>query len=197
MKNGYGYTIVFMLLVSIAFGAVLSLTQVGLSPRIARNALIAERRAILEALAEDTTGGDQAILDRFTSLVRPEVFAGLNAYALTGDDGSIDAYAVPFAGAGLWGTIRGYLAVTPDLSTVVGLTFTEQNETPGLGGRIDEPSFKEQFRGLAIDPTQGLAYGPAGGNQLDAITGATSTSRAVLQILNRLLQETLVTKEAP
>jgi Na+-transporting NADH:ubiquinone oxidoreductase subunit NqrC len=122
MKNGYGYTIVFMLLVSIAFGAVLSLTQVGLSPRIARNALIAERRAILEALAEDTTGGDQAILDRFTSLVRPEVFAGLNAYALTGDDGSIDAYAVPFAGAGLWGTIRGYLAVTPDQAWAAGST---------------------------------------------------------------------------
>lgn len=87
--------------------------------------------------------------------------------------------------------MNGYLGVSPDLSSITGLVFTEHSETPGLGGRIDELDYREQFRGLTIDPAQPLVYGEDGGGQIDAITGATSTSNAVLTILNDLLVETI------
>lgn len=187
MKHDYLNTIVFILVLSLVFGGVLAGTNAWLRPRIVVNEQIAEKRAVLDAFGLDATGDAQAIAERFDSQIQTETQQDLAIYSWFDTNGSTKGYAVPFSGAGLWGTIRGYLAVSADLKTVLGLTFVEQNETPGLGGRIDEPAFKEQFRNLSIDLAQGFAYG----DQLDAITGATSTSRAVLQILNGLLQQTL------
>jgi Na+-transporting NADH:ubiquinone oxidoreductase subunit C len=70
---------------------------------------------------------------------------------------------------------------------IKGLAFTEQNETPGLGGRIEEDWYKEQFKGTTLSGS--LSYGEETG--LDAITGATSTSNAVLKILNTFIETTL------
>jgi len=187
VKHDYLNTIVFILVLSLVFGGVLAGTNAWLRPRIVVNEQIAEKRAVLDAFGLDATGDAQAIAERFDSQIQTETQQDLAIYSWFDTNGSTKGYAVPFSGAGLWGTIRGYLAVSADLKTVLGLTFVEQNETPGLGGRIDEPAFKEQFRNLSIDLAQGFAYG----DQLDAITGATSTSRAVLQILNGLLQQTL------
>ena len=187
VKHDYLNTIVFILVLSLVFGGVLAGTNAWLRPRIVVNEQLAEKRAVLDAFGLDATGDAQAIAERFDSQIQTETQQDLAIYSWFDTNGSTKGYAVPFSGAGLWGTIRGYLAVSADLKTVLGLTFVEQNETPGLGGRIDEPAFKEQFRNLSIDLAQGFAYG----DQLDAITGATSTSRAVLQILNGLLQQTL------
>jgi Na+-transporting NADH:ubiquinone oxidoreductase subunit C len=196
MKNGYVYTLVFMLILSVLFGGILASANAWLRPKIEQNDLISERRSVLYALGLDDSGSAEDISRRFSEQVSEETISDITVYIWHQDDGSAGGYAVPFTGAGLWGTIRGFLAVTPDLKTVLGLTFVEQNETPGLGGRIDEAAYKEQFRGVEIDIESGFAYGAAGG-KLDAITGATSTSRAVLQILNNLLQETLMEWEVP
>ena len=49
-------------------------------------------------------------------------------------------------GPGLWGSIEGYVAISKDYSTILGLTFITQSETPGLGGRIGEEEYLSQFR---------------------------------------------------
>ena len=196
MKSGYVYTLVFMLVLSVVFGGVLAGANAWLRPRIEGNEAYAEMRSVLYALGLDDSGSNEDISRRFDEQISEETVSGIAVYAWR-QNGTVRGYAVPFTGAGLWGTIRGFLAVSPDLGTVLGLTFVEQNETPGLGGRIDEAFYKEQFRGVQIDPESGFAYGAAGGGQLDAIAGATSTSRAVLQILNELLQDTLAEWEVP
>ncbi len=193
-KNGYIYTLVFALVLSALFGALLAGANSWLRPAIQQNELVAEKRAVLDAFGLPAAGTDEEISQRFADLVQAEELAGLQAYAWQ-EDGRTTAYALPFSGAGLWGTIHGYLAVSADLKTVLGLTFTEQNETPGLGGRIDEPAFKEQFRGYQLEPATGFIYGSSSFGQLDAITGATQTSNAVLKILNGLLQESLAEGE--
>ena len=91
----------------------------------------------------------------------------------------------------MWGSISGYMGVSADLDRITGLVFTNHSETPGLGGRIDELAYREQFKGLHITSETTLAYGENGGDQIDAITGATSTSNAVLRILNQLLDDTV------
>ena len=74
---------------------------------------------------------------------------------------------------------------------MLGLDFVKQNETPGLGARISESWFKEQFRGKR-GPFRLVPEGvESGENEFQAITGATSTSNAVLDLLNRSIDEDL------
>jgi Na+-transporting NADH:ubiquinone oxidoreductase, subunit NqrC len=73
--------------------------------------------------------------------------------------------------------------------------FISQNETPGLGGRIEENWFKEQFKSekLIDGRITVTAIGQADENhengKVDAITGATQTSKAVEKIINEYLEK--------
>ena len=73
-----------------------------------------------------------------------------------------------------------------DLETIKRLKILENTETPGLGGRITESWFQDQFRGKKLIPELKIvpyrrAEGP---NEVDAITGATQTSSAFERIIN-------------
>ncbi len=101
---------------------------------------------------------------------------------------------IVFSGVGFWDRIEGIITVTKDLSTISGIYFTEQHETPGLGARIEEEWFREQFKGRKIlweNPIGKRIIIGAGEktqvNRVDAITGATQTSMAVMKSLNRSL----------
>lgn len=191
MKSGYVYTIIFMLIVSAVFTLLLAGANELFLPKIEQNELLDERLAILYVFDIDQSGSADEVLTRFDKYVSEAEISGISLYEYKSENGSTEAYAVPFTGAGLWGSISGYMAVSPDLTAITGVVFTEHSETPGLGGRIDELVYREQFRGISIEPDTRLAYGEDGGGQIDAITGATSTSNAVLKILNTLLESTI------
>lgn len=113
----------------------------------------------------------------------------------TMDDGS-KKYVIPIYGAGLWGPIWGYVAVNADGRTIYGADFSHASETPGLGARITEESFQQQFvdKSMFVDndfksvsvmkkgqkPTNGSEY-------VDAISGATITSRGVSAMMENCL----------
>lgn len=211
MKSDYIFTVVFILIVSVVFTLVLAVTGSVLAPQIAANRATAHQKAILEVFGQDTSGDAAAIGVRYGQWIRvfdadgkpaeadPSAAPGTDAantavrstYVWVDEAGQPKGYAIPFEGPGLWGTIRGFLGVSPDLRQTTGIVFTEQNETPGLGGRIEEPAYKNQFQGLSIDPGTRIVYGDNAGKQLDAITGATQTSNSVLNILNKLLETTI------
>ena len=103
------------------------------------------------------------------------------------DDGSIK-YVLPVYGAGLWGPIWGYIAVNDDGNTIYGANFSHEGETPGLGARITEKEFQKEFENkhLFMDgefkSVAVLKKGQKatnGAEQIDALTGATITSRGV------------------
>jgi len=98
--------------------------------------------------------------------------------------------AFAYSGSGLWGPNSGIVALNPDLSTLKGVTILHQEETPGLGSRIAEADYLDQFRGK--DFTAGLKLVPEGrssaSNEIDAITGATLSPKAFLDILNANLR---------
>ena len=122
----------------------------------------------------------------FNDNVKEEKFEDKPLYILE-ENNETAAYAVPFDGPGLWGSIDGYLGITADLKTVTGIEFIKQEETPGLGGRIAEDDYKNQFKGLDIsDSSSGsiIINKPAPGGNVDAITGATQTSTFVVNMLN-------------
>ncbi len=95
-----------------------------------------------------------------------------------------DITVVAVYGAGLWGPVWGYVAFEQDLKTVCGAYFDHDSETPGLGGKIkDDPSFRAQFIGKTADFSSDKALeivkGASKDNQIDAITGATMTSKGL------------------
>lgn len=194
MKKGSLFTILFMLVISAVFALLLSGANALYLPKIEANELLDERRAVLYVFELDTAGEADEVLARFDAAVEEQQIEGIDVLAHI-EDGQVIAYAVPFSGSGLWGPMHGYLGISPDAAEITGLVFTEHSETPGLGGRVDEPVYLEQFRGVRIEDETTLAYGAAGGDQLDAITGATSTSNAVLSILNQVLTEKIIPLE--
>jgi len=100
---------------------------------------------------------------------------------------------IPIEGVGMWGGVYGFLALDADGTTIRGLTFYEQKETPGLGGEISNPRWQALWQGRkAYDdkwqPRIRLIKGRAGPPdkdpyQVDALSGATITSNAVSRIV--------------
>ncbi len=99
---------------------------------------------------------------------------------------------IPVYGAGLWGPVWGYVAFQPDHRTIAGVYFDHESETPGLGAKIkDDAWFREKFAGKTVafgsEPRFDLSKNAeAGGaaNAVDAITGATMTSKGLGDALN-------------
>ena len=81
---------------------------------------------------------------------------------------------------GYSGTIRILAGILPD-NTIKGLEIVEQAETPGLGAKISESAFTEQFQGKMICHTRWAVK--KDGGDIDAITGATISPRAVVAAL--------------
>ncbi|MDP1880615.1 MAG: NADH:ubiquinone reductase (Na(+)-transporting) subunit C [Parachlamydiaceae bacterium] len=65
----------------------------------------------------------------------------------TNENKEIEGYVFPVNGMGLWDAIYGYLAVKPDGNTVIGISWYDQKETPGLGANISEADWQSQFPG--------------------------------------------------
>ncbi len=59
-------------------------------------------------------------------------------------------YVIPINGYGLWDAIYGYLGLSAEGATILGMTWYDQKETPGLGGEIGLPDWQRQFQGKKI-----------------------------------------------
>ncbi|MEA3277410.1 MAG: FMN-binding protein [Pseudomonadota bacterium] len=145
------------------------------------------REAVFEVLPDISRMRRLAYLDgRLTAKEQEEkdeqaVFGGYDA------DGRLMGYAIPSAGPGFQDTIRLLYGYLPAERKVVGMEILESRETPGLGDKIyKDAAFVANFGDLSIDPEivsvkKGTKTAP---NQVDAITGATISSKAVVRIIN-------------
>lgn len=110
---------------------------------------------------------------------------------LVGDPDNPEQIVLPFRGQGLWGLMRGYLALEGDGNTVVGITFIEHGETPGLGGEVDNPRWQAQWPGKrifaeddSVNPDIRLVKGGSSGDtEVDGLAGATLTDNGVTNML--------------
>ena len=117
------------------------------------------------------------------------------------DSGKTETVAIGFEGPGLWGPVKGFLALDKDMRTIRGITFYEQEETPGLGGEIAADWFREQFVGKSILDEAGNAgiiissdEGEAP-NKVDAISGATMTCDKIQAMLNEVIKSIVEEKQ--
>jgi Na+-transporting NADH:ubiquinone oxidoreductase subunit C len=116
------------------------------------------------------------------------------------DDGS-SVYVLPISGKGLWSTLYGYLALEGDANTVRGITFYQHGETPGLGGEVDNPQWKANWKGKTILDEQGRlvsvtvkkakidpSIAAERAHYVDGLSGATITSNGVTKFVKADLQ---------
>lgn len=121
-------------------------------------------------------------------------------YFVNYTDGSRDQVVLPIRGYGLWSTLQGFLSLDSDLTTIRGLTYYEHKETPGLGGEVDNPSWKQLWNGkrafeedgsVGIHVIKGTVDKgrPEAVYEVDGLSGATITSRGVTNMLSYWLGE--------
>jgi electron transport complex protein RnfG len=87
-------------------------------------------------------------------------------------------YAFIATGTGYGGTIKTMVGMYKN-STISGVNIISQSETPGLGTQIAEPDFTNQFSGKRVEEVRLRRDGGV----IDAITGATISSRAITDIV--------------
>jgi|TARA_Y100000310_G_scaffold334816_2_gene415424 electron transport complex protein RnfG len=108
-------------------------------------------------------------------------------YAGYSEDGRFVGYAIPGAGPGFQDTIALLYGFKPTTKQVVGMEILESKETPGLGDKIyKDAEFVANFDQLSIEPEiVTVKKGQkSAANEIDAITGATISSKAVARIIN-------------
>jgi Na+-transporting NADH:ubiquinone oxidoreductase subunit C len=121
------------------------------------------------------------------------------AVYLVNDGARLSQVVIPIEGLGLYGTLYGFLALDRDTTTIRGLAFYENRETPGLGGEVDNPRWRALWPGRRAydeswEPRISLAKGTAGPPEedpyrVDALSGATITSNGVTRMLHFWLGE--------
>ena len=191
-EHGLIYTVFFTFVVCFVFVFVLSLTNNATAAQVELNQTLSRQRAILRAMDIEFLSDDE-VENIFVDIEGQLVGDGIVYTTIRNGE---QVVAVPFNGAGLWGSINGVLALNGDGSRIVGLELIAHNETPGLGARIDESWYKRQFSGELIPPSgtvtmasrRGVGDPDSENGEVDGVTGATRTSEAMMIIINNEIE---------
>lgn len=185
------YPVIFMLIVALFFGTLLAVFYHSTTDRIREHRELRLKSAVLSVFDLPLEDVQESYERYITELETPELF-----YYVAQDDTLTLGYCFPIAGNGLWGGISALLAVNTDFTEIIAFQILDQNETPGLGGRISEEGFQNQFRGKAFMVDNEIVEfrlnpedDPAGEIEVNQITGATSSSQAVVSMIFRNLQK--------
>ncbi len=193
MKNKPYFAVVYMFIVTAVFSSIL----IGFSRltrgKVEANQALAFERAVLEVFPDIEVKSNKEVHAIFTErFVRKDELGAWLYYR----NHELAGYAVAVEGKGFWASIKGVVGVAKDQQTITGLSFYEQSETPGLGARILEPGFRDQFVGKKIhtgDSPVSFKSESAGDelkdNQVHSITGATQTCVRLEKLINDGLVE--------
>ncbi len=131
-----------------------------------------------------------------TPLSKADDIAGISylpRYAkiyLISSEGEPDKIVLPIYGYGLWSVLYGFITLEADANTVYALQFYQHGETPGLGGRVDDPKWRALWQGKKVyatdsEPRLSVVKGqvndrdPLSSYKVDGLSGATLTGLGV------------------
>ena len=167
------HIIATLTLIGIIAGGSLSLVNNWAAPKIALNQKAETERAIFLVHLNGK---------RYEEIKK----AGFEVYKVFNEKDSSVGYSLVYAGNGFQGKIKLMIGLTEDFNKITSIEVLEQSETPGLGTKILESPYKDQYNGLTPTPSIKLVKGvePSSPNEVKAITGATISSRSVVAIVN-------------
>lgn len=197
------YPIVFMVILSVIFVGALAILYRYSEEKIEKDKQDSYRKLILslcsDAIEKAYSETAEQLLKQYPqsyqSYIQEEKIEGSDrpAYVVKkGEDVLVRCVDIP--GKGLWGSMRALVALDDSYTQIQSLSIYDQVETPGLGSRISEPWFQDQFKYLTVikegkfidlefipekqDPLE---------NQIRKVTGATITSSSVIKMLDNQL----------
>ncbi len=165
--------IVTLSLIGIISGGILALVNGWATPLIVENQKRATEQAIFQVQPDAKT------YERVQN-------TDLEVYRVFNNDKKHIGYAMAYEGNGFQGKIRLMIGLTDDLKTITALEILEQVETPGLGSKVTGDWYKNQYKNLSAVPKVEWVKGapPTKPNEIQAITGATISSKSVVAIVN-------------
>lgn len=187
--------IITMGIIGLVAGALIVLTYQLTFPIIEHNKAVALERAIFEVIPgaqnKSTFRVDGRALVPYAGddATAREFHAGYDA------EGQLVGVAIEASGQGFQDIIRILYGYSPDCECIVGMKVLESKETPGLGDKIaKDPGFRENFAALSValsdnneEMRNEITLAKHGKKsdawQIEAITGATISSRAIANIL--------------
>ena len=194
LKETNTYIIIYATVMVIIVAFLLAFISSALKPTQDANVLRDTKNQILISL--NITGLKGVAIDqKFAEVVTDTIQVDDKVVYQASVDGATK-YVLPVKGRGLWGGLWGYISVNDDRQHVFGTYFDHESETAGLGARIKERWFQEQFNGKPIftdNPQQvaltvvkkGLSKAET---EIDGVTGATLTSNGVADMVTNGLQ---------
>lgn len=193
--NKIVYSVGYMFVIALIFTSLVSMVKLTNEDKIERNQQFKLQKTILKVLEIDITKANspQDMYELFNNRIEATRIKERDFYIGYEEDGkTVRGYAFQVFGPGFWGPIYAMVAIDFNASSMIGIAFYKHSETPGLGARISEDWFAEQFSGVTLHPIEGknkifyLSAKKLGKeqNDLDAITGASRTSDAVEDFLN-------------
>lgn len=172
--------VITLTLITLISGGVLALLDSYTRPKIEEYKIQVKNDAVAEVLPENER-------------VR-EVAKGDYTFYAAYRDNELVAIAFQASGGGYQSELVLMIGVSPDFSTITGLKILQQVETPGLGTKIEKDDankkdpawFVNQFKGISTQPQISYVKNekPSRDNEIQAITGATISSKAIVNIIN-------------
>lgn len=184
------WMVVLLVIIALVSSGMLAIINIKTQPIVKKNNEIKLKKGVLDVLNLDYMDNNVEII--FNENVEKVDKDGTIYYKVKqkrGEGGFTDklsTIAFEINGPGFWGPISALIAIQTDFDSIEGIKFLKHEETPGLGGRIDETWFYSQFKGKKVKPKlKKVPYNTAKTvNEFDAITGATETSRSVEALIN-------------
>ncbi len=176
MKNLKDYLVptVTLFIICLVSTLLLGMTNEITAPIIAELAAETERKSRQVVFSQAADFGEATVSDDGTSLV-----------AALDEEGKTIGYVVVNTEKGYGGDISVMTGV--DLNgKVTGVNILSHSETAGLGANATGEKFRNQFVNLVKGIT--VSKGEGGENSIDAITGATITSKAVTAAVNAAIK---------
>ncbi len=161
-----------VIVLSVLLSGTLAAVYLQLNPRIQENQL-RETLAQVPALVPGAAKGEAATV------------GGLGVYRALDTQGQLVGWVLRARGPGFADVIQLLIGVDAAAAKLTGLYVLEQKETPGLGNKIEAEKWRGQFAGKRADVPLAAVKGTARDQEIVAVTGATISSVAVCDIVNR------------
>lgn len=193
------YIVVYITILVVLIATVLSVVSLSLQPLQEKNRNEEKITQILNAAGYYEVAKDTAIHFFNQIAQRDSAYPNREVYRMIYANGTIGR-VIYVNGKGLWGPIWGYVALDESMREINGVVFAHKSETPGLGAKIVDEAFTAQFREKRIVDEQGnfVSVQVVKGvspiteeHRVDAISGATITSKAVGDMLYSSLKEVI------
>jgi Na+-translocating ferredoxin:NAD+ oxidoreductase subunit G len=181
------HMLVTLFVVGAVSGGALSLVNKWAAPKIAANEL-KEKMAGIDLVVPG--GGASISITELITVDEAEAALLPDAYRVNDEKGGIHGWALVAFDNGFQDKIHLMVGLSADLNETRGLKILKDSETPGLGTKIRAGEFPAQFFKKAdgyLNLSSGLKCvkgDPTADNEIAAITGATISSKAVVDIIN-------------